>query len=386
MDSDNGLETPSSVIDVNFQLRDSTSQTESNFHQNQNNNNDDPKNQNNNNDDPKNDDFQFGPRVRARSQRPTLSALSTMSAPSSEARFLGASDRRDDSPTSSSTRTPLAGGRSPPSTMRSLLARGTSPGRSDGNLNGLVDMAAFRDARDTEFQDGSSHRAGSVSLPSATWTPPCLRHFGFPSEFKDFLEVYVIRLISPWTEKAVNIVRDDYQQFPDNWKNIPYGRRVFYAVTAFVCGYYFLISLYAIPLVALGFITPAFICRKYLEHEESETEDENAVNNNNNDDVNNLIASVKEMSSWMKFWVTFCGWLLLSNLAPGFVSAVLPLKILTVVFVLTSLVVPWKSNPANFIYDRVLLPVFQSIDEHLVNFKTKFLTAVSNVDVQNGRR
>lgn len=71
-----------------------------------------------------------------------------MSAPPSEARFSGAFDQRDGSP----TRSPLAGGRSPPSTMRSLLTRGTSPGRSDGNLNGLVDMAAFRDARDAEFQ------------------------------------------------------------------------------------------------------------------------------------------------------------------------------------------------------------------------------------------
>lgn len=374
MDSDTRFETSSSVSDVNIPEQDSASHAESNFDQNENNNN--------NNDDPKNDEFQFGPRVRARSQRPAISALSTMSAPPSEARFSGAFDQRDGSP----TRSPLAGGRSPPSTMRSLLTRGTSPGRSDGNLNGLVDMAAFRDARDAEFQDGSTHRAGSVSLPSATWTPPSLRHFGFPSEFKDFLEVYVIRLISPWTEKAVNVVREDFQQFPENWKNIPHGRRVLYAVTAFVSGYYFLISLYAIPLVALGFITPAFICRKYLEHEESETEAENAVNNNNNDDVNNLIVSVKEMSSWMKFWVTFCGWLLVSNLAPGFVSAVLPLKILTIVFVLTSLVVPWKSNPANFVYDRVLLPVFQSIDEHLVTLKDKFLSAVSNVDLQNGRR
>ena len=76
------------------------------------------------------------------------------------------------------------------------------------------------------WTDGSTHRAETLSLPSATWTPPALRHFGFPSELKDFLEVYVIRLISPWTEKAVNVVREDFQQFPENWKNIPHGRFV----------------------------------------------------------------------------------------------------------------------------------------------------------------
>merc|ERR550534_1794148 len=121
MDSDTRFETLSSVSDVNIPEQDSASHAESNFDQNEN---------NNNNDDPKNDEFQFGPRVRARSQRPAISALSTMSAPPSEARFSGAFDQRDGSPT------------------RSLLTRGTSPGRSDGNLNGLVDMAAFRDARD----------------------------------------------------------------------------------------------------------------------------------------------------------------------------------------------------------------------------------------------
>ena len=61
-----------------------------------------------------------------------------------------------------------------------------------------------------------------------------------------------------------------------------------YAVTAFVSGYYLLVSLYAVPLVALGFLAPAYMCREYLESAENEED-------NNNNDVNRVLASVKEV-------------------------------------------------------------------------------------------
>merc|ERR1712168_1189418 len=158
-------------------------------------------------------------------------------------------------------------------------------------------------------------------LPSATWTPPSLRHFGFPAEFREFLEVNAIRLLTPWAEKVWNLLKDDYHQIPHNWKNIPNGRRTIYVITGFVSCYYFVVSLYAIPLVALGFLTPAYLCRQYLENDGIDEDTEHNTDNNNNDDVKNIIVSVREMSLWMKFWVSFCGWLLASSIAPGILTA-----------------------------------------------------------------
>jgi len=268
---------------------------------------------------------------------------------------------------------------------RSPGSSGRSPIRSAGNLNGLVDLAAFRDAEESGNRDGSTHRAGSLFLPSATWTPPSLRDFGFPSEFKGFVEVSLVRLLTPTTQKVWSVLAEDLNNIPNNWKMIPATRRVGYAVTAFVSGYYLLVSLYAIPVVALGFLAPAYICRKYVENEEEG--DETANNNNNDDDdVDDVIVSIKEMSRWMKFWVSFCGWLLASSLAPRIVAAILPLKILTLLFVVASLVGPWAMNPAILAFDRLLLPLFHRLDDFFANYKDKIIDAVSNVQVKSKRR
>jgi len=299
-------------------------------------------------------DLALGPRIRGRSQRREMTtAASTISTPPLP-----------------SEQTRLSSGRA------TWSAREVSPRRS---VNGLVDFAAFRDTEDLRNDDGSSHRAGSVFLPSATWTPPSLRHFGFPSEFKGFLEVTVMQYLTPWTDKVWNVVKEDAQNMPENWKDIPASRRMVYAVTAFVSGYYLLVSLYAVPLVALGFLAPAYMCREYLESAENEED-------NNNNDVNRVLASVKEMSLWMKFWVCFCGWLLASSLAPRIITAILPLKILTLLFVVTSLVAPWNSNPAVLVFDRLLLPLLRRLDGLVESYKEKIILAVSSVEVGNRRR
>merc|ERR1712212_963327 len=294
----------------------------------------------------------FGPRIRSRSQRRTMTtAISTMSAP----------------PPASEEKSRLPFGRG------ASIERGLSPRRSD---NGLVDLASFRDSEETSNSDGSAHRAGALFLPSATWTPPSLRHFGFPTEFKGFFEVSIIQFVSPWTDKIWNIVKEDSQHFPDNWNDIPATRRIAYAVTGFVSGYYLLVSLYAIPLVALGFLAPVYLCRQYLENEVGEEEEQHPINNNNKDDIGRALRSVKEMSLWMKFWVSFCGWLLASSLAPRIIAAILPLKIITLLFVVASLVAPWSSNPAVFSFDRLLLPLFHRIDKFVENSKEKFIESV----------
>jgi len=284
----------------------------------------------------------------------------------------------------SQERSPASSGRSPASSGRSPASSGRSPIRSAGNLNGLVDLAAFRDAEEIGNRDGSTHRAGSLFLPSATWTPPSLRDFGFPSELKGFVEVNLLRLLTPTTQKVWSIIAQDLNNLPHNWKMIPAARRVCYAVTAFVSGYYLLVSLYAIPVVALGFLAPAYICRKYVENEEQG--DETANNNNNDDDVDGVLVSIKEMSRWMKFWVSFCGWLLALSLAPRIVAAIFPLKILTLLFVVASLVGPWAMNPAILAFDRLLLPLFRRADDFFANYKDKIIDAVSNVQVKSQRR
>lgn len=304
------------------------------------------------------EDLALGPRVRGRSQRRAIaSAASTMSAPP---------------PVDEQTR--LQSGRN------AWTARGVSPRRS---INGLVDFAVFRDSNDASNNDGSSHRAGSVSLPSATWTPPSLRYFGFPTEFKGFVEVAMMQYLTPWTNKIWNVVKDDVQHLPDNWKEIPAQRRLVYVITTFVSGYYFLVSLYAIPLVALGFLTPAYLCRQYLDNGENEEDDNN---NNNDDDVAEILGSVKEMSRWMKFWVSFSGWLLASSLSPRILAAILPLKILTLLFVIASLVAPWTTNPSVLLFDRLLLPLFHRIDGLVESHKEKIIAAVSGGEVKNKRR
>jgi len=322
-------------------------------------------------------EFHLGPRVRGRSQRRATDAVSTMSAPSSNAASSAVeTETRRDSP----GRPMVQRGRSPQSPVR--LA-----GRSAGNLNGFNDLAVYRDAPDGEdATDGSTHRAETLSLPSATWTPPALRHFGFPSEFRGFLEVNVIRFLTPWTEKVWNVLKEDYAQIPHNWKNIPNGRRAIYVVTGFVSCYYFIVSLYAIPLVALGFLTPAYICRQYLENDGIDEDTEHNTHNNNNDDLHNIIVSVKEMSLWMKFWVSFCGWLLVSSMAPGILAAIFPLKIITLLFVIASLVIPWKNNPSVFLFDRLLVPLFHWSDGFVSAYKEKILDAVSSVELRNKRR
>jgi len=322
-------------------------------------------------------EFYLGPRVRGRSQRRATDAVSTMSAPCSDAAPSSfENETRRDSP----GRPMVQRGRSPRSPIR-------LNGRSAGNLNGFNDMAAFRDTPDGEdARDGSTHRAESLTLPSATWTPPSLRHFGFPAEFREFLEVNAIRFLTPWAEKVWNLLKDDYQQIPHNWKNIPNGRRTIYVITGFVSCYYFVVSLYAIPLVALGFLTPAYLCRQYLENDGIDEDTEHNTDNNNNDDVKNIIVSVREMSLWMKFWVSFCGWLLASSMAPGILTAIFPLKIITLLFVVASLVIPWKNNPSVFLFDRLLVPLFQWTDGFLAAYKEKIIHVVSSVELRNKRR
>jgi len=296
-------------------------------------------------------DLAFGPRIRGRSQRRAMAtAVSTISAPQTPGERHGTSNGREFSTT-----------------------RGLSPRRSD---NGLINFASFSDSNESRSNDGSTHRTGTLFLPSATWTPPSLRHFGFPTEFKGFLEVTIWKLISPWSDYIWNILKEDSQQLPDNWREIPATRRTMYAVFAFVSGYYLLVSLYAIPLVALGFLTPAYLCRHYLENLERDDAEHAQINDNN--DVNQILSSVKEMSLWLKFWVSFCGWLLASSLTPRIVAAIFPLKILTLLFVVASLVAPWTSNPGVLLFDRLLLPLFHRIDECVVTYKEKIIQAVSS--------
>jgi len=196
--------------------------------------------------------------------------------------------------------------------------------------------------------------------------------------------VNLIRFASPWAQRIWNVLKEDLEQFPHNWKSIPSGRRAIYAVTGFVSCYYFVVSLYAIPLVALGFLAPAYICRQYLDNDDLEPI--HSDDNNNNEDVNNVITSVKEMSQWMKFWVTLCGWLLIESLAPRVLTAILPLNIITLIFVITSLAIPWKSNPAVLSFDRMLLPLFQWMDVFVAGYKQKIIEIVSNLELRNKRR
>jgi len=187
-----------------------------------------------------------------------------------------------------------------------------------------------------------------------------------------------VQAVSPHFNNLMDIVKEDLKLIPHEWHLIPKKRRLIYTVGAVVLVYYLLATLIAIPLVLLGFLAPAWICRKFVG-----VEGEDEVENNNN--FGEVLDSVKEMSRWLKFWVALTGWLMLTSLSPSFLAALLPLKALTMVFAIGALAAPWAMNPAIIGFDRILMPILDSSD-HLVDaYKEKVIDAVSALDVRRRR-